>query len=379
MQNTVAELRSVALSFPTIRRTNNYWLQEHPDLVDNAEQEALARLWKASEARNDSAFGRTMAPYARDPFRGAVERRWRAPGETALRMEADAARKALRAAGCTAEDLDQVIVTSLRGDRFLVGNAALLAAELGITCPCFNYESACAGGVLGMQLADTFIRAGQARRVLVVISASNSQNVDIDDTTCWFLGDGAAAMVFEASDQGVVAGFSVPSTMTNDMFVMHLTRRGEKPVLRTRPSPEAARMAKEAGEHYLHAAVHGALERAGLSVSDIDHWCLHAPSAWYPDFCAESLGIPAGRYNNEYHRYANTGAASVPSTLYHALHSGQLAPGALAGLFAIGSTSSAAALVLRVGDVALGPYPAPPAQPDADLHAQSSGESHVTG
>jgi len=359
-------MTALSIAFPSVRRVNAYWRRRHPQMVEEAERFTLAKLWGASddaETREPTIFERTMRPYLEDPFRGAVERRLRAPGERALEMELAAAEGALEAAGRTADELDLVLVTSFVGDRFGVGNAAFLAQEMELTAPAWNYETACSGSVVGLHMAASLVRSGEYRRVLVVASTSNSVQVDDHDSLGWFVGDGAGAFVVEpvAPGFGLLGHHTISSVGTNDMFVIESVPDGDGGTrLHTRADPLAAEMAKTTAEPYLRACVEGATERAGVAAQDVDFWVFNTPNAWYADFCAATLGVAPGRYHSVYPRYANIGAALMPATLYHALHEGKVRAGDRVGMYSIGSTSTASAAVLRVGDVALGPYPEPP-------------------
>jgi 3-oxoacyl-[acyl-carrier-protein] synthase-3 len=123
---------------------------------------------------------------------------------------------------------------------------------------------------------------------------------------------------------------------------------------------------------------------AQLGVGDVDFWVFNTPNAWYADFCAAVLGVEEGRYHSVYARYANIGAALMPATLYHAIHDGKVRPGQVVGLYSVGSTSTAASVVMRVGEIALGPYPERPARPDAErtwceaqCEAETDGSAHA--
>ncbi|WP_394834941.1 hypothetical protein LVJ94_51425 [Pendulispora rubella] len=361
-----AGLRSLAIAFPSILRTNDHFRSAHPDMVAHAEQFSLAKVWGKGEAAAaaPTAFDLTMAPYLADPFRGAAERRLRAPGEPALAMELRAARGALDAAGITAKDVDLTLVSSFVGDRFGVGNAAYLAKELQLRAPAINFETACSSSVVGLQLAASLIASGAYGRVLVVVSTSNSVQVVDDDSLGWFVGDGAGALLVERSSAegfGVLGWKTINSIETNDMFVIHsVPERARRTRLCTSANENAGAMARNTAEPYLRACVDGALSMASASVRDVDFWVFNTPNAWYADFCARVLGVEQGRYHSVYPRYANIGAALMPATLYHALHEGRIHPGNLVGLYSVGSTSTASALIMRIGNVALGPYPERP-------------------
>lgn len=366
-----AEMRSLSVAFPSILRTNDYWRQRRPDMVARAEEYSLARLWGRDEKASapTTAFETTMAPHLSDPFRGASERRIRARGETALSMEARAARGALDALSLTPSDIDLALVSSFVGDRFGVGNASYFARELGLAAPAWNFETACSSSLVGLHMAASLVRSDDYRRILVVVSTSNSVQVEDDDTMGWFVGDGAGAFVVErcSGPSGVLGWKTINSVGTNDMFVIRsIPEAAGGTRLCTVPSPNAASMARDTAEPYLLETVSGALSMAELDVRDVDFWVFNTPNAWYAEFCGQVLGVDASRYHSVYPRYANIGGALMPATLYHALHEERVRPGQIIGFYSIGSSSTAAAVVMRAGDISLGPFPERPAIRDAD-------------
>jgi 3-oxoacyl-[acyl-carrier-protein] synthase-3 len=332
-------------------------------MVEEAERYSLAKLWAPEkQGKAPSAFDTAMAPYLADPFRGAVERRVRAPGETALSMEIAAARGALAACSLGVDDVDLVLVSAFVGDRLGVGDGAYLAKEMGIRAPTWNFETACSGSVVGLHMASSLVRSGDYRRVLVVVSTSNSIQCVEEDTLRWFVGDGAGAFVVEAAppNAGVLGWKTINSIGTNDMFVIQSVPAGETTRLVTEANPNANAMARDTAEPYLRACVDGALSMAALSTKDVDFWIFNTPNAWYADFCADVIGVERSRTHSVYPRYSNIGAALMPATLYHALHEGRVRPGDLVALYSVGSTSTASAIVMRLDEVALGPYPTRP-------------------
>lgn len=376
-----AGIRALSLGFPSILRTNDYWRTRYPAVVERAEHFGLASIWLRQDGSKRSAFDEVMDPYRADPFLGAVERRFRTAGETALSMELRAARGALDAAGMQPSDVDFTIVSSFVGDRFGVGNAAYLAAELGLSKPAINYESACSGSLVGLRLASQLVSAGAHERVLVVCSTSNSVQVLDDDSVGWFIGDGAAAMIVapESPGRGVLGAHIFNSVETNDMFVIQSFQHGEDQTrLETLGTPRSGAIAKNTAAPYLHRAVQGALADAGVSIEQIDFFVFNTPTAWYADFCARELGVSESKYLSIYPRYANIGAVLMPAALYHALHERRVAPDALVLLYSIGSTSTAAAIVMRAGEIALGPYPERPAKVDADAPAPPAVAHEIT-
>lgn len=379
-------ISALALGFPSLLRTNRYFRTLWPAVVEGAESHSLAKIWAkrpdGEPGAAPTAFERTMMPYLADPFRGAVERRIRASGETALSMELTAAKGALEARGIGVDDIDLAISSSFVGDRFGVGNASYLAAALGLRAPVWNFETACASSVVGVHLASELVQSGAYRRILLVVSTSNSVQVLDSDSIAWFVGDGAGAFVIEPAVEGeaILGSHTINSIGTNDMFVIRSVSEGASTRLTTVASAGAAAMARDTAEPYLLECVHGALAKAALGVGDVDFWVFNTPSAWYADFCASVLGVPADRYHSVYPRYGNIGGALMPTTLYHALHEAKVKPGQTVGFYAIGSSSTASALVLRIGQVALGAPPSRPSIEDADAQdAMTAAESHPQG
>jgi 3-oxoacyl-[acyl-carrier-protein] synthase-3 len=362
-------MRSLAVAFPSVLRTNAHWRTHHADMVAQAEEHALARLWgtrEGSRARADaSLFDQTMAPYVDDPFRGTVERRLRAPGETALSMEVRAARDAIAAASLTPDDIDLALSASFPGDRFAVGNAAYLADQLGLRAPAWNFESACSSSVVGLHMAASLVRSGDYQRILVVASTSNSALCVDHDGLSWLTGDGAGAFIVEAAEpgRGILGWKTVNTVLMNDMFVIHSVPSSTGATRLTgSASPRAGAIGRDTAEPYLRECVDGALEHAKVRASDVDFWVFNTPNAWYADFCARTLGVDGDRFLSVYPEYGNMGAALMPATLYRALATGRVQAGSLVVLYSIGSTSTASAVVIRLGDVALGP---PPPRPEA--------------
>jgi 3-oxoacyl-[acyl-carrier-protein] synthase-3 len=351
-------LRSLAAAFPATIRTNDWWRQHHPQLVAQEEKKTLARLWKSNaQTQSLDAFERAMAPYLSDPFRGARERRVLAPGQTARSIELDAARRALDAAGLEPKDVDLLISCAFLPDQVGVGNATWLARDLGLSCQAWNLETTCSSALVALQNAAALVRTGEHRNVLVVISCTYSRVYDEDDTLGWFLGDGAGAFVVGRTPPGAsylsARAFHTGETCNTFFYeVVPDPVRGAR--IRMDCTPETGKILYETAEPFLRKCSEAAADAAGVKLSDIDCFVFNTPTAWYADFCSAALGVSRERTVDTYPEYANLGPALMPVNLYRAAESGRLRPGDLVLLYTVGSVSSAGALVLRWGDVALG-------------------------
>jgi 3-oxoacyl-[acyl-carrier-protein] synthase-3 len=362
---TSAGIRSLAVSFPRTERTPQFWRSRYPELVATAEQQSLAKVWASAEKGEPSkhAFDAEMERFLGDPFRGTARRRVLAPGETALSLELRAAKDAMAAAGVGPDDIDLMIVHSFLPDQIGVGNSAFLSGALGLRGAAWNLETACTSSVVAFQTACALVSAGQYKNVLCVVSCTYSRAADEADTISWFLGDGAAAFLVSAAPegQGLLGAKIVNTAVTCGTFYYDLVNDPAKgPVVRMLATPKTGKVLRDTAEPFLIECCEGALKTAGVTKGDIDYFIFNTPTAWFADFCARALSIDRARIENTHDLYANIGPVLTPANLFHAARGGRIKPGDLVLMYAIGSVSSAGAAVMRWGDAALGPEPAPP-------------------
>jgi 3-oxoacyl-[acyl-carrier-protein] synthase-3 len=353
-------LRSVGVAAPERVLTNDHWHRNHPHVVSEAE--GRIRMWqKPMEwTEGSEAFNQEMSPYVRDPFRGARERRYLAPGETALSLEAAAAGDALEAAGLEPKDVDLLICSSFLPDQVGVGGAAFLARELGLVGAAWNLESACSSALIAFQTACSLVATGQHRNVLVVSSCTYSRATDGDDPISWGVGDAATAMVLGrvTAGEGLLGSHSVHSAETCDAVAYHLEVGDDgEPHLKIRTGRQTAHLLRGTSERYLRECCGRAAAKAGVDLADVDHFVFNTPLAWYARFCARVLGVDPRRTLSVYPLYANVGPALLGLNLLHAAHWRKFRPQHRVLLYTVGSVSSCSASVLRWGKVGLGPLP----------------------
>jgi 3-oxoacyl-[acyl-carrier-protein] synthase-3 len=361
-----AGVRSLAVSFPRTERTKEYWRKKYPEMIATAEQQTLAKVWDSAATKGTpaNAFDAEMAAFVGDPFRGTNRRRVLAPGETALSIELRAAEAALEAASMSAGDVDLMIVHSFLADQIGVGNAAFLSGALGLRGAAWNLETACTSTVVALQTACALVRAGEYKNVLCVVSCTYSRAADEDDSVSWFLGDGAAAFVVSEAPEGQgLLGVKVVNTaVTCGTFYYDLVNEPAErgPRVRMLATPKTGKVLRDTAEPFLIECCEGALAAAGVTLKDIDYFCVNTPTAWFASFVARALGVDRARIEDSHQLYANIGPVLTPVNLHQAAHAGRVKPGSLVLMYAIGSVSSAGAAVVRWGDVALGPMPEAP-------------------
>lgn len=349
-----AGIQALAVYFPEKVRTNDHWREHHGDLVRGLEAKTRRQLWESNAPT--SLFAEEMQQYQGDVFRGSKERRVMADDETTLMMEARVARRALRAAQLSPSDVDMVLLTSFFPDQLCVGNGAFLARELDLGCPVLNMESACGSPVSSLLLAASMIESGRAKKVLIVLSCAYARAVDEANPMSWTSGDGAAAMIVGEVEAGYgIAGSKVVNTKdTCDFF------KGEaKPhellgqVVTFTGTRNAGKLLEEATERCVPLCCHGALEASGKAMGEMDFFVFPTPTAWFSSFACKKLGVDPEKTIDLHTRFSNVGPVLSPSNLYYAARAGRIAKGDDVLFFAIGSVSSAGALVMTWGDVAL--------------------------
>jgi 3-oxoacyl-[acyl-carrier-protein] synthase III/acyl carrier protein len=365
MMDRPVGIRSLAVSFPNIIRTNDDWIEKSPEIASRNKPRRV-RLPKPAEPSSDNSgldiWSQEVAPYLPDPFRGSVERRVLAPDESALTLEYRAAKDALEAAQLSPDEVELAIVTSLFPEQIGLGSAAYLARKLELKCPAWNLESTCSSALVALQNACALVRSGEYRNVLVVVSHIGSNSVDEEDTLSRSIGDGAGAFVVDSlqPNQGILGTKIVHTAATCDAYSHELvTDEQGKPRMRTRTGENASTLAETAVD-FVRSCCEGAAAAAGVTLDRIDFFAFNTPTAWYASVCTRALGIDPERTINLYPRYANIGPVFPIANLYHAAQAGKIRENDLVLVYTNGAAATAAATVMRWGDVALGSVPAPP-------------------
>ncbi|MDW8060472.1 MAG: beta-ketoacyl-ACP synthase III [Thermomicrobium sp.] len=288
---------------------------------------------------------------------GIRERRIAGPEDTTLRMATEAARRALGTARLDPTALDLVVVATTTPDYLMPATASLLQAALGATrAGAFDLVAACSGFVYALSVGAQFIAAGSARAVLVVGVDALTRWLDFTDrSTCVLFGDGAGAVVLEATD----ADEGVLSTVlgSDGSGAMHLYLEGFPELLLANGAvpPKRPVMRMDGREVFRFSvrivgeAAAEAIARAGLTLGEIDLLIPHQANLRIIDAAVKRLGLPWEKVWVNLDRYGNTSAASVPLGLAEAAEQGVLRPGMNVVLVAFGAGLAWAASVVRWG------------------------------
>ncbi len=269
---------------------------------------------------------------------GIRTRRVAAEGETTSDLAMHASRRAMEAAGVTAEDIDLVVVATTTPDMVFPSTACLLQRKLGITRgAAFDVQAVCTGFVYALAIADKFVACGQHRRALVVGSEIFSRLLDWSDRrTCVLFGDGAGAIVLEPSEApGILSTHLHADGRQSDILCVPGAPHGGEMQGRAfvhMDGPSVFRFAVRALEDVCTET----LGHNGLEGSDIDWLVPHQANVRIIEATAQKLGLPPERVVMTLEHQGNTSAASVPLALDAAVRDGRIQPGHLVMLEAVG-------------------------------------------
>jgi len=260
---------------------------------------------------------------------GIKQRHIADPEQTSSDLAVEASTAALAAAGIGAGELDVIIVATSTPDFVFPSTACLVQARLGVKgCAAFDVQAVCSGFVYALVLADSLIRAGQARSALVIGSEVFSRILDWNDrSTCVLFGDGAGAVVLRADSRpGILASMlhadgsqaeilSVPGNVSGGSIVgTPFLRMDGQAVFKI-----AVRVLDEVARE--------TVAKCGLALDDIDWLIPHQANVRILEATAKRLKLPRERLIVTVDRHANTSAASVPLALDLAVRDGRIRPG----------------------------------------------------
>jgi len=283
---------------------------------------------------------------------GIRQRHIAADDETTSDLAVRAAQNALEAAGIQASELDLIVVGTTTPDIIFPSTACLVQHRLGANgCAAFDVNAACSGFVYALGIADKFIRSGQSKKVLVIGAETLTRMVDWGDRqTCVLFGDGAGAVVLEASSEpGIYAtclhadgGFK--ELLYNPVGVSAGFKDEPNHGVHIRM---AGREVFKVAVKTLDALVGETLQAAGMQESDIDWLIPHQANLRIIEATAKRLAMPMERVIVTVDKHANTSSGSVPLALDYAVRSGKVQRGQNLLLEAFGGGFTWASALLR--------------------------------
>lgn len=272
-------------------------------------------------------------------------------GLTTSNLAAKAARQALERAQMKPEDVDFIIVATTTPDHIFPSTACSVQKELGCrNAAAFDVQAVCSGFVYSLTVADALIRSGSAQRILVIGSEVLSRLLDWKDrTTCVLFGDGAGAVLLEASDTPGILGSALgadgnfgPGTLAVDARVKNGEIVGD-PFIRM-DGKTVFRLAVEK----LSESAEAVLKKAGIAPDQVDLFVPHQANLRIMSMVAKKLHIDPSKMMISLDKHGNTSAASVPLSLDKAITDGRVGPGSLVLLQGVGGGFTWGSVLLRL-------------------------------
>jgi 3-oxoacyl-[acyl-carrier-protein] synthase-3 len=285
---------------------------------------------------------------------GIKARHRAAEGQMTSDLAAEAARRALQAAGRSPEDVDLIIVATTTPDLTFPATAAIVQRKLGAPIGvAFDVQAVCSGFVYALNVADGFVSRGQCKCALVIGAETMSRLLDwTDRSTCVLFGDGAGAVVLEpvqgqgtTADRGLL-GFALRADGTKQDLLY-----ADGGVSSTGTIGQLRMLGNQVFKHAvinIAEAVEAAAAAAQVSVDSVDWFIPHQANQRILHGVAHRLGVSEDKVVSTIADHANTSAASIPLAFYQAVQDGRVKPGQLLLMEAMGGGLTWGACVLRL-------------------------------
>ena len=265
-------------------------------------------------------------------------------------LAAESARRALAAAGISADEIDLIIVATATPDMQFPSTATIVQHKLGMTngCPAFDVQAVCAGFMYALNTADAYVKSGIAKKVLVIGAETFSRILDWGDrTTCVLFGDGAGAVVLGAADEpGIIHGklqadgnyldlLNVPGQIANGQICGTPYIKMDGPGVFKFAVKMLAKVAEEV------------IREAGMTPDQVDWLVPHQANKRIIESTAKHLGLGMEKVILTVQDHGNTSAASIPLALDAGIQSGQIQRGHNLLLEGIGGGFAWGAVLLK--------------------------------
>jgi 3-oxoacyl-[acyl-carrier-protein] synthase-3 len=295
---------------------------------------------------------------------GIEQRRYIEEGQQPADLAFEASRRAIDAAELEAGDIDCIVLATLSSQADFPGTSFFLHEKLGVSdTPCFDLRAQCSGFLYGLAVANSFIRSGMYRRILLVGCEVHSTGIDLSDAgrdVAVIFGDGAGAVVLEA-----VESESDPAGLIE--IRLHAEGKHAKRLWIEAPGSgiTPSRISHDAIDQrrhfphmegrfvFKHAVTRmpevllETLNAASLKLDDVDFFLFHQANLRINEYVVGQLHVDPDRCPSNIERYGNCSAASIPMLLDETIRSGRLQPGQIVSMTSFGSGFSWASAAVR--------------------------------
>jgi 3-oxoacyl-[acyl-carrier-protein] synthase-3 len=246
-----------------------------------------------------------------------------------------AARDALERAGMAATELDCIIVATSTPDMIMPATAAMVQKNIGATSAfAYDMNAVCSSFVFAVDTADSLIRSGKYRTLMVIGADTYSKILDYEDkSSCPLFGDGAAAVILQADERPGIIQTVIKSDGSRWEMITVPSSGSRKPIsaetiaLRENTFKMAGKSVFVFATEMVPRLIDEIVAKAGLTLDDIDYLIPHQANVRIIDFVSKKKGIPKERFLLNLDRFGNTAAASVGLVLDENLKNGVLKPG----------------------------------------------------
>jgi len=283
---------------------------------------------------------------------GISARHFAAENELTSDLAVKAAQAALEAAGITSEDLDLIILATSTPDHLggFPSTACVVQDKLGAhtACAAFDVQAVCAGFTYALAIADAFIRSGSYRKVLVIGAETFSRILNFQDRgTCVLFGDGAGAVVLEASTEAGILSTALHADGSQRDILCVPGRAGNGEVHGSPFMTMDGQAVFKLAVKVLEQVAHEALEKANLKPEQIDWLVPHQANIRIMEGTAKKMGMSMDKVIVTVHEHGNTSAASIPLALDAGVRAGQIKRGQYLLLEGVGGGFAWGAVALK--------------------------------
>jgi 3-oxoacyl-[acyl-carrier-protein] synthase-3 len=271
-------------------------------------------------------------------------------GSASSDLGVQAALKAIEAAGVKPEEIDLIIVATSTPDMVFPSTATLLQHKLGIAgCPAFDVQAVCSGFIYALTVADAMIQSGSASKALVIGAEVFSRILDFKDrTTCVLFGDGAGAVVLEASDVPGILATDIHADGKHSAILCVPGHVSGGSVLGDPVLKMDGQAVFKLAVGVLEETARASLAKAQLTEADIDWLIPHQANIRIMQSTARKLKMSMDKVIVTVDQHGNTSAASIPLALDHAVRNGTIQKGQTLLLEGVGGGFTWGSVLLKL-------------------------------
>lgn len=287
---------------------------------------------------------------------GVEERRFASEDQATSDLALEAGKRALEAAKISPEDLDMIIVATVSPDHPFPSTACLVQKKIGaVNAAAFDLNAACTGFIYGLTLADSLVKSGLNKKVLVIGAETLSKITDMEDrNTAILFGDGAAAAVVAEVEEGygILSSYLGADGDINESLIVK-SGGTRNPITKERVEAREQYIRMKGQEVFKFAvnalpkSTNEALIKAGMSPDDIDFVIPHQANIRIIETASKKLGIPLDKFYVNLNKYGNTSAASIGIALEEAHSKGLIQKGDNIALTGFGGGLTFGSLIIK--------------------------------